>query len=125
VGNIGLTFGTHYCGGQAVLTEIILGNGDLSCGMPDLGSSCESIPQGLSVSEKGCCENQYVTVDIEGDFDSSLKHPTLEAKFVFAIAYTILDLHYAENEHKIAYFDYLPPPPLEQDVQTLLQTFLI
>lgn len=126
-GNLGLTIATHFCGGQAVMSEFTFGNEHLDCGMNDTEDSCESDRADQTVGREGCCENKYlnITGSIEDDYNPTAQFDIPNAKFVFALVGTFFRLHFPEADQKSPSLNFHPPPVLEQDFQVLYQTFLI
>ncbi len=42
--NTGLSMATHYCGGLAVKSQLVLGHESLDCGMSNMDKVCEAPP---------------------------------------------------------------------------------
>lgn len=121
---MGFTLATHYCGGYAVKSKLMLGNGELDCGMAKSDKSCESDSMETSVKKKGCCENQYTSINLEDDYQPSVLQANLDYNFVFTFVYTFVELLNSNIELEVAYDDY-SPPLRNIDVQVLFQSFLI
>ena len=119
---MGISFSTHYCMGRAVDSELMVGAHELSCGMMDSDLSCEV--SGANIMAPGCCDNVSVTVDIEDEYQIARTDFILEVKFLFAFTYTFLLNQLQDSEPLVAYVDD-HPPPLEQDYQSLYQSFLL
>lgn len=128
VSNISLTYATHFCGGEAIASQLMLGAQDLSCGMIIPESTCESqntndceIP---SEMDANCCDNQYVQLSVDDNFNtvSSLELPNME--FVVAFVHTFILAEFVDNA---APNEFLieAPPLIDPDVQVLYQVFLI
>lgn len=122
--NMGFTFTTHYCGGHAVQSKLMIGLGDLGCGMESMDNSCESLPDQESLKPKACCDNDFITFDIEDEYNSGIEKISIDTKFAFSFIYTFYQLNLDEANQIIALSDH-PPPLLERDIQSLYQTFLL
>ncbi|MDZ7613763.1 MAG: hypothetical protein U5K51_08755 [Flavobacteriaceae bacterium] len=73
--NLGFAVGTHYCGGEAVMSKFLLGETALSCGMAAMESDCDSDHgDGLSFSRSGCCENEYRSFLVDDNYHPSLSN---------------------------------------------------
>lgn len=125
---MGFSIASHYCKGQLVNTKLVHGADSFGCCMAkmdkQLPDECSSTEVQKAVKKKGCCENEYQSLDIDDDFNSkqllSKAHPQLIAVFI----YVYFQLNNSGSNVDIAYSDY-SPPPLEQDVQVMYQTFLL
>ena len=123
--NVGITFATHYCGGKAVKTSIMLGQEDLSCGMAEMESSCKNHSQTPTIQSKGCCENQYVQFEIEDDYNSqaTVEIP-VDYNFVAAFVISYINLYSFDASAEAEYLNYAPPL-LDLDIPVLIQSFLL
>ena len=122
VSSMGITFSTHYCMGHAVDSELMIGMHELSCGMMDTDASCETT--GTNIMAPGCCDNEFVSIEIEDDYQVAKTKYSFESNFLFAFAFTYLFDHLHKVERSTAHADH-HPPPLEQDYQSLYQSFLL
>ena len=123
--NVGITFATHYCGGKAVKTSIMLGQEDLSCGMTEMELSCEKHPESPTVTSKSCCENQYVQFEIEDDYNSStIVETPVQIDFVAAFIISYINLYSFDASAEAEYLNYAPPL-LDLDIPVLIQSFLL
>lgn len=123
--NVGLTFATHYCGGKAVKTSIMLGQEHLSCGMTDMESPCEKHPESPSVTSKSCCENLYVQFEIEDDYNSStIVETQVQIDSVAAFIISSVNLYSFDASAEAEYLNYAPPL-LDLDIPVLIQSFLL
>lgn len=128
VSHISLTIGTHFCGGEAVETKIILGETHLGCGMMDmedpLGDSENACNNRVSFDKIPCCENEYHTVQVSYEFLKDAAQKTFNAEFAIVFIYTQLNIDlYTKSRHQ--FFTENITPPFEKDIQVLFQTFLI
>ena len=121
---MGVSVATHYCGGHAVKSAFTLNDADLDCGMKNIESSCESSSNEASFVKRNCCDNQYVSIHVDDNIQSSLVNSDLDVKFLFTFLYAFNALLPANFEQEVAYEDYAPPIR-NLDTQVLFQTFLI
>ena len=95
---------------------------ELTCGMEGMDMSCEST--GTDIMEPGCCDNDFISINTDEDYQVVKTEFTLGANFLFAFAYSFLFDHLKNIEPSIAYTDH-HPPPREQDYLALYQSFLL
>lgn len=119
---MGITLSTHFCMGRAVDNELMIGMHELSCGMMDLDANCETSETRFMTP--GCCDNEFVSIDIEDDYQVVVEQFSFESTFLFAFTYTFLFNQTNTNEPSLAYADH-HPPLLGQDYQSLYQSFLL
>lgn len=121
---MGITFSTHFCMGRAVDNELMVGMHELSCGMMDIDSSCESETTRPQIMAPNCCDNEFISIEIEDDYQIVTEQIFLESPFLLAFTYTLLFDLQKNVTPKVALADN-HPPPLEQDYQSLYQSFLL
>lgn len=116
----GIAYAQHFCGEYEMLSEITLGEKDLSCGMVMEIPNCDQEEE-----EHSCCDNEYTTVDTDDIFNKSSFELDLDQDFVLAFVSVFvlksIDNFPSENQFFIDY----SPPPLERDLLVLYETFLI
>lgn len=124
-----LTIGTHFCGGVANNSEIVLGKSLIDCGMSSIKSDCQNEhisdnPNDL-INSVPCCENRYQNVETTDDFVKEIPQVILNVDFavVYLFASLSLDLFPKQTKNLFAY--YYSPPLIEKDIQVLFQSFLI
>lgn len=110
--------------GRAVDSELMIGMHELSCGMMDMDAACESEENEFAFMAPDCCDNEFLSIEIKDDYRLVSETISLETQFLFAFTYTFLFDHQHDVEHLIAHADH-PPPLLEQDYQSLYQSFLL
>ena len=120
--NIGLAMATHYCGGEAVKTQLMLGHGHLDCDMSGMDMGAENTEKGPKA--KNCCENQYQTFEIDGDYHPGFAQLIFNLDFVVALVHTFLSIAPVPETEKSPYAHY-SPPLLLRDIPVLNQVFLI
>ncbi len=121
-----MSLGTHFCGGHAVESAIILADHSLGCGMEDEDNDCEnhSTLDGYYLTQKECCNNEFLFLQITDDFNKRIKNYSSESvSFKIAIV-GYIDL-LINTEYINPYVPESPPPLIEEDIQILFQTFLI
>ncbi len=114
---------THYCGGHAVKSKLVLGDKSLDCGMEKMDENCETDSE-TSISKKSCCENHFMSLGVEDDFQETIAQPQIDVNFVFTFVYTYVELLNPSSRQEVAYGDYCPPLR-NIDVQVMFQSFLI
>lgn len=121
------TIGTHYCGGEAVETKLILGETNLSCEMSEMNSYCE-LHQSyennkLILKNIPCCDNEYKTTQPTDKYLKETNIQVLDFNFAIAFIHTQLMLNVLPKPIQNFYSKNISPP--EKDIQILFQTFLI
>ena len=129
VSNISLTYATHFCGGKAVESQLMIGAQDFSCGMIMPESTCENNDEDCPNSNQGemetnCCDNDYMQLSVDDNYDtvSSIELPNLN--FVVAFVHTYLSLDLSSDNSTQEYFNEAPPLR-KQDIRVLHQVFRI
>ena len=123
----GLAVGTHYCEGLFVKTKLMIGHAHLDCddmSMGDMAKDCDrkSGPE-THLDKKSCCENEYLSIDVENEFKLSIEQRAINLDFVAILAISYIDLFSADQE-KPQYSAY-NPPLVTKDISILHQVFLI
>jgi len=125
IGNSGLAIATHYCGGLAMESQMVVGHAELQCGMSNMDSGCENEPSRKNhFKEKPCCENQYQSLELEDTFEPQVIGSSLNLEFVASFVITYIRRSYSSNNDNVKYNNY-SPPLIERDIQVLVQSFLI
>ncbi len=117
----GVAYAKHYCGGFEMLSKVTLGEEHLSCGMKMNVPACGDEEH----EDHSCCSNRYLKVHTDNhfakvSFDFDFATQWIPA-FVTVFIFPKLTVPEAPNS---VFTEYLPPP-LEQDIQILYETFLI
>ena len=125
VSNISITLGKHYCGGKAVKTAFSLGPHELGCGMATMDTPCKDFSQEQAVKRKRCCENKYLRISVENNYDppANIK-ANISPEFISAFFSTYLSFYTSHEREQIQYLNY-SPPLLSRDIPVLVQSFLI
>ena len=102
-------------------SAVALGRVDLSCGMGmDLP---EESNDETSFHGAPCCENEFVSIEIDDEFNSAVEKNGLNVNFVLAFVHS--SLIPATSEYSVPGFQDISPLLIEQDFQVLYQHFLI
>lgn len=120
--NIGLAMVTHYCGGQAVASQIVIGQGTLGCGMSNMQMRTEQKNSEIEYESSGCCEDHYQSFEIEDEYN--LLQLSINLDFVASFVHSFLDLVILSEEEHPQYAQY-SPPLIFRDIPVLNQTFII
>jgi len=119
----GIAYSQHFCGGLEMNSEITFGEKNISCGMEIEKHAC--VEESTVVETHKCCENQFTKVQTDDNFAKVSFDLKLNKTFVatFVSVFVLKEVEIASTE-KIFFADY-SPPPLEQDLNILYETFLI
>jgi hypothetical protein len=123
LGNVGITYGTHFCMGMAMKSELMIGHEHMDCGMA-MDESIPSESDQTHFSAPPCCENQYVSVETDDTFTKSLSLElanTFVAVTLSSILYTV-EVDFSIDEPLA---NDTSPPLLKQDFIVLHQVFRI
>ena len=124
ISSTGITFSTHFCMGRAVHNELSIGMDKLSCGMMDESESCDSNSGDQHLMAPSCCDNEFLSIQIQDDYQKISNEISINAEFLYAFTYTFLFDYQNNRELTLAHADHAPPL-LEQDYQSLYQSFLL
>ncbi len=125
VSSSGIAYAQHFCGGMEMMAELSLGEKDLSCGMdmnvPD--SNCDD--ETATPEAHDCCKNHITKIHTDDNFAKASFDLKLNKAFVatFVSVFVLQEVEITSSE-KTFFADY-NPPPLEQDLNILFDTFLI
>ena len=121
----GIAYAQHFCGGMEMMAEVTLGEKNLSCGM-DLHAPYSECGDEENISEPhDCCKNEITKIQTDDNFAKASFDLKLNKIFVstFVSVFVMQEVEIASAQ-KIFFADY-SPPPLEQDLNILYETFLI
>lgn len=123
--NVGITFAAHYCEGKVVKTSISFWEDSINCGMTDMSQPCENESQSSTVKRKSCCENTFVQLKIEDNYNTpTIAKSTVDFNFIVAFLTTHINLYSCNASTEAEYLKY-SPPLLTLDIPVLIQSFLI
>lgn len=122
--HLGFAVGTHYCGGIAVEAKLMIGHEHLDCGMAGMDNECENKSEGKTYLDKiPCCENDYLSVEVEDEYKLSVERTTVNFDFVAAFVVSYLDVFSVDQENpQLTEYD---PPLVTEDIPILHQVFII
>ena len=122
----GLALGTHYCGGKAVKTQLVIGHANIDCGMVKMSTACKSeeSKHDKQLQRKPCCENQYASIDTDNTLVNKILINSVDLSFLISLTFTSLGIDLFYSDQNIA-FSYYYPPILKRNSQVLFQSFLI
>lgn len=123
--HVNLIIGTHFCGGEAVMSRLIFAETHLNCGMANMDEpSNDSGNRALIFTNTPCCENHYQTIQATDDYIKEVPQANVNIDVAGTLVYSVLNEKlFSKSAHQF-YSDY-SPPPLEKDMRVLFQTFLI
>ncbi len=122
--HFGFAIGTHFCGGLAVEAKLMVGHVHLDCGMADMDNESEGKSDEVPYfDEKSCCENEYLNIEVKGEFKKSVEQSNLNVGFVAAFFISYLEVFLTDLDNS-QYTDY-DPPLLTEDIPVLQQIFII
>ncbi len=119
----GIAYAQHFCSGMEMISEVTLGVKHLSCGMEEMSTT--SCIDAVVIDDAHCCQNQFTKIHTDDNFAKASFDLKLNKAFVASFV-SVFILHEVEitSTKKIFFADYTPPP-LEQDLNILYDTFLI
>ncbi len=118
----GLTYAQHFCGEYEMMAKVTLGHEALSCGMAVMDDpGCED----ESAKDHGCCDNKYTHVDTDDNFADVSFDVKLDPVFAASFVSVFLLHETVDFDTNNDYFKDYSPPPLEEDLCVLYETFLI
>jgi hypothetical protein len=120
IGTVGLSYDSHYCGGELVRSELSIVPQKLSCGM----SANDQSEDGSESLSNRCCENDHVEFKLDDDF---VKYQVAEVSYLIDFTFPIAEFDVGELDLSVSYefIGYSPPPLVKQDLTIWHQTFLI
>ncbi len=123
--NIGITFTSHFCGGETVLASISIGQHELNCGMSQASEYCLNISDVSSLEKTPCCENRFHQMSLDDEYETI----TLNKKqFNNTYPLYLVCVNLIKNQHTISLGPSMvnySPPVLLQNIPVELQTFII
>lgn len=121
----GIAYAQHFCGGMEMMSQITLGEKNLSCGMEEMENPAECTAESTAENHHDCCDNQIIKIQTDDNFAKASFDVKLNKTFVatFVSVFVLQEVDIASAE-KTFFADY-SPPPLEQDLNILYETFLL
>lgn len=124
ISNFGFALGTHYCGGKIVKSELMLHQEDLHCGMIESQMTCNDHTKDGDILKNVCCENDYLTLDLDDNYTIYQSNIVLNTVFVLAPNMNVVQRLYKVIKNRFYCIPYKAPPIL-RSFQTLYQVFTI
>lgn len=123
--SMGLAVNTHYCGGEAMSSQLTLGQVHTNCGMENMGKSCTNKDITSLSQSNSCCQDEYISLDTDDATDHKVVVEQVNPEFVLALTFSFLGIDpFFQDTNNLTYRDY-SPPLYQQDRQVLFQSFLI
>lgn len=122
VSNTGLVYAQHFCGGKIITNAFMIGENSLGCSDDE---AKESVYNTHNENMPECCDNIYLQVISEDDYAGSSFDFQPDFSFVYAFISVFYELQTVQiSEKEVRFSEYLPPPE-DEDLSVLYQTFLI
>jgi hypothetical protein len=121
----GIAYAQHFCGGMEMMAEVTLGEKNLSCGMEENAPASDCGDESVTPEAHDCCKNHVTKIQTDENFAKASFDLKLNKTFVatFVSVFVLQEVEITSAE-KTFFADY-SPPPLEQDLNILYETFLI
>jgi len=110
--------------GHAVASAITIGESELSCGMTSMDTFCDTIDGIMKYVPQNCCDNDHISMQIKDDYQVEPDNIVIEKQFLFAFTYAFLSSNLTDRESTFT-FSTSHSPPLDKDIQSMYQTFLL
>jgi len=121
ISSSGLVYAQHFCGDYEILTEITLGEKNLSCGMAMKDSACGD----EHAEDHDCCDNEYTKVNTDDEFTKTSFSLEFEDAFLSAFIVSFVFNTTTDEVVLEAFYKYYYPPQLVEDLALLHENFLI
>jgi hypothetical protein len=124
-GQVNLTWASHYCMSFKVKSSVMLGKGQLDCGMGNMMdcSNDESSCEKTDLEASKCCSNDYITSDSDDYFEK--EKSDYSSKLFAAIEFEEAFLSYSPEANLQIVKATLSPPLIQPDRQVMYQSFLL
>ncbi|MCZ4318121.1 hypothetical protein O4H26_03870 [Aequorivita viscosa] len=121
----GIAYAQHFCSGMEMMAEITLGEKHLSCSMAEDATDSDCNDKTVTPEAHDCCKNHITKIQTDENFAKASFDLKLNKTFVatFVSVFILQEVEITFTE-KTFFADY-NPPPLEQDLNILYDTFLI
>jgi hypothetical protein len=122
LGNMGLTFSTHYCCGISVKHVLAIGQHGLSCGMAGMDDQQSPRPSAHHTElNKVCCEDQHRTMDVDNAYEAPESPSIPFAAFTWNRTFENPSLRWHLTESPV--FESYHPPSSGRHILLLQQVF--
>lgn len=120
VGTVGVSYDSHYCGGNFVKSQFSFVPKTLSCGMK---KEAEKNSDGKESLTRKCCSNEHTSFELSDNLDVyQIFTPSFYSEFLIPVS--ILEGYDFISESDYSFFGYSPPPE-DRDLILFHQSFLI
>lgn len=121
----GIAYSQHFCGGMEMMSEVTLGEKQLSCGMDMADEALDCKVEKSTPESHDCCKNHITKIQTDDNFAKASFDLKLNKAFIatFVSVFVLQEVEIAST-NKTFFADY-NPPPLELDLNILYETFLI
>lgn len=124
--NFGFALGTHFCGGKAVESKLVLQHNDLHCGMDLSTLECDDHNAKGEFVKNKCCNNDFLDLDTDDNFNLSSSHNLeIQPLQILTLVSIFLDAIWSNStdDQFTVYRD--PHIPIKNCIQSLYQVFII
>ncbi|MBD80977.1 MAG: hypothetical protein CL840_18815 [Crocinitomicaceae bacterium] len=118
-----VSYAAHLCEGEFVEVAVGFGNHSLDCGMSGSKETTSDGSDEQASFAKKCCENLYVSIDTDHDYQLSRQNNINDVEFTFVKPVYFVNPNNFSRHQKV--YHGLAPPLLIRDFQVAFQTFLI
>ncbi|MFA0963445.1 hypothetical protein AB9P05_16695 [Roseivirga sp. BDSF3-8] len=83
----GMALGTHFCGGKAVLHQLMAGISAMDCGMSGMDRDClDTDMEGQAcLMAEGCCRDYFLSLEVNDAFK-----PVIHGSFTFELPVAVV-----------------------------------
>ena len=121
----GIAYAQHFCGGMEMMSEIILGEKYLSCGMESGVMESDCVEKTSHSEAHDCCDNHITKIQIDDNFAKASFSIDLSNTFVATFVSVFVLQEFKISFVEKNFFAEYNPPPLELDLNILYEIFLI
>ena len=111
----GFTLVTHFCGGVALESKIMLFGDAPCCGMEVTDSGCDA--EGMNFAKRSCCDNESFQIKVEDAFERIVKGENTPS-FQILTLWVMVAFNLPQSSPSNIYADYTPPPLLKNLIVT-------
>jgi hypothetical protein len=122
IGTVGVSYDSHFCGGELIKSQLSIIPHSLSCGMK-MQACIDDDNKNTSSISTICCSNDHMSIELCDDY---VEYHAQQLTFINDFSYPDLITHFSPTSLTVEYeFLGYTPPPAYDDVIILHQTFLI
>jgi hypothetical protein len=124
VSSANITLGTHFCGGYAVDSQLMIGHQHLDCGMSGMDQMMSNADHSTqSIIKMQCCDNEYLTIITDDNFQNNTLATNFNWDFLEIPAIELSNLLLTCED--VIHFKEYNPPLIGRDLPIWHQSFLI